>query len=314
MLPADEAEHLDELSVTDDDFAAELSAAENDLVDAFVSGELSATDAAQFKAAYLSSPRGREKVRFAESLLSFQQSHRIASLAASVDASVDTSLFTSREQKVRNHWSFFAMPRLVPQWGLAGVALLLMVASGYLVTSNLQLRQRIDRSEAERASLLQKDQDLRSQLEARPPAIPATSGTNTSQPPADQSIGKRGVDKLGLDRLKIAAFLLVPSLRDAGPPPAVTVSPDTDLVVLKLELESNDFSRYRVALVDSATRRTLWTSSDLKPFADGDKRAVSFAFRSSLLKLRNYLVQLNGVHANGAAELISTYPFRSVVK
>lgn len=314
-LPAPEAERLDELSVTDDAFAAQLSAAENDLVDAFVSGELSATDAARFKAAYLSSPRGLEKVRFAESFFSFQQSHRIASIAASAD--------TSYVESAKSRWRFFTMPWtrpwLVPQWGLAAAALLLLVASGYLVTSNLQLRRRIDRSEAERTSLAQKDQELQRQLEARPTANPATSGTEPTQPPQDQSIGKlgidkTGIDKLGIDKLKIAAFMLVPSLRDSGPPPTVSASADTDLVVLKLELESNDFSRYRAAIEDSATRRTLWTSSELKPFADGDKHAVSFAFRSSLLKMQNYLVQLKGIHANGTAELVSSYPFRGVIK
>ena len=318
-LPADEAERLDDLSVTDDDFAAQLSAAENDLVDSFVSGELSAKDAAQFKTAYLSSPRGREKVRFAESFFSFQQSHKIDSIAASADTSAAISSDISSEAKPKNRWGFLTMPWLVPQWGVAGAALLLLVASGYLLTSNLQLHQRIDRSEAERASLVQRDQDLQRQLEARPPAISATSGTEATQPGGNQSVGKAGsdklaIDKLAIEKLKVAAFLLLPSLRDAGPPPVVSVSRDTDLVVLKLELESNDFSRYRAALVDSATRRTLWTSSDLKPFADGNKHAISFAFRSALLKAKNYLVQLNGVHPNGTAELISSYPFRGVVK
>jgi hypothetical protein len=38
-LPGDEAERLDELSVTDEAFAEALSVAERDLIDAYVQGE-----------------------------------------------------------------------------------------------------------------------------------------------------------------------------------------------------------------------------------------------------------------------------------
>src|SRR5262245_12113371 len=65
-LPATEAERLDELSFTDEDFAATLKAAENDLVDAYVQGELTGDALAQFESYYLASPRRREKVRFAQ--------------------------------------------------------------------------------------------------------------------------------------------------------------------------------------------------------------------------------------------------------
>ena len=72
-LPEEETERLDELSIADDDFAARLSSAENDLVDAYVRGELPPEESARFRSAYLSSPKRRDKVKFAETFLSFQQ-------------------------------------------------------------------------------------------------------------------------------------------------------------------------------------------------------------------------------------------------
>jgi len=47
-LPEAETERLDELSLTDDDFIRRLKVAENDLVDAYVKGELSGGALAQF--------------------------------------------------------------------------------------------------------------------------------------------------------------------------------------------------------------------------------------------------------------------------
>jgi len=300
-LPAEEAERLDELSVTDDEFAARLNEAENDLVDAFARGELSAEAAEQFKKAYLSTPGRREKVRFAETFFSLQQRNRTASPAAV--ASVLPA------EKHKHRWPFFSTPWLFTQWGFAGVALLLFVSTGYLAMSNFRLRQRIDRSEQARVSAEQQEQDLRHQLETRTAANPTAFGPETTQPADDSLLGK-----LKLGKLRVAAFVLLPSLRDSSSPPSVAVSSDTDLVVIKLQLEANDFPSYRVAIEESATRRSLWTSSDLKPFLDGEKHFVSFAFPPKLLNPQNYMVQLKGVLANGAAELVSTYPFKGVVK
>jgi hypothetical protein len=296
-LTDEETERLDELSVADDDFAARLSSAENDLVDAYVRGELPAEESARFKSAYLSSPKRREKVRFAEAFASFQQ--RVATRPTIVRTGV------ARTEKRGSAWARFlgnwfgtsrsAAAWFAPQWGLAGAALLLLVASGYLLNTNHELRQQVSRSESDRVALVEHQQGLQNQLAAKSVATPAPL-------------------PLSIDRLKVAAFVLLPSLRGAGSQPTVSWSDSTDLVVLKLQLETADFSTYRVAIEDPATRQTVWQSDDLKPQSEGGRQVLSFGFRPNLLKSSNYLVQLNGVGANGTLELVTTYPFRGVVK
>jgi hypothetical protein len=73
-LPEDEIECFDELSITDDEFALRLRTVEQDLVDAYVKGELSAGLRALFRSRYLASPAQRKMVRFAEAL--FGSHHR----------------------------------------------------------------------------------------------------------------------------------------------------------------------------------------------------------------------------------------------
>src|SRR5689334_942847 len=68
-MPDEDAGRFDELSVVDDAFSARLSEVENDLVDSYVRGELSGETAERFQSFYLTSPRRREKVRFAETFL-----------------------------------------------------------------------------------------------------------------------------------------------------------------------------------------------------------------------------------------------------
>src|SRR5437016_3544569 len=68
-ISEEEASRLDELSIANDKFAERLSTVENDLVDAYVRGELTGESLDRFESHYLASPYRREKVKFAECLL-----------------------------------------------------------------------------------------------------------------------------------------------------------------------------------------------------------------------------------------------------
>ena len=69
LLTDEEAERYDEQSIVDDDLAARLRVVEDNLVDAYVNGTLEEDLRQRFESFYLSSPRRREKVRFAARFL-----------------------------------------------------------------------------------------------------------------------------------------------------------------------------------------------------------------------------------------------------
>src|SRR5436190_3332496 len=69
LLPPDDAERLDEASIVDDEVAAQLRDAEDDLVDGYVSGTLQPHIRTRFEVYYLASARRREKVAFAKRFL-----------------------------------------------------------------------------------------------------------------------------------------------------------------------------------------------------------------------------------------------------
>jgi hypothetical protein len=72
-LNADETEALDELSMTDEDFAGRLRVVEDDLVDAYARGDLAADDRTRFESRCLSVPAARDRLRFAQTLAAHQQ-------------------------------------------------------------------------------------------------------------------------------------------------------------------------------------------------------------------------------------------------
>ena len=69
LLPEEDAERIDDLSISDDEVSWRLRVVENDLVDAYVSGTLTGETVERFESFYLSSERRRQKVKFAGSFL-----------------------------------------------------------------------------------------------------------------------------------------------------------------------------------------------------------------------------------------------------
>src|SRR6478752_799471 len=69
LLPDDESERLDQLSVSSDEVAWRLRLAEDDLVDAYVRGTLDAEAVERFESFYLSSEHRRQKVKFARTFV-----------------------------------------------------------------------------------------------------------------------------------------------------------------------------------------------------------------------------------------------------
>ena len=148
-LPEDQTEAFDELSIADDEFAETLDAAEKDLVDAYVQEELRGAELKQFELHYLASPMGGENVGFARALrILGEKKDRERQTEASTEetskrsAKTETSAWWSA-------WNIFTTPRLALQWGFAAMALLFLVAGGWLAFENARLRQQVSQNKRE---------------------------------------------------------------------------------------------------------------------------------------------------------------------
>jgi hypothetical protein len=283
MLPAAEAERLDEMSVTDDDFVLRLSAAENDLVDAYVRGDLDADSMERFRATYMASPLRLEKVDFARTLYVLDQ--RSAPIAA---ASAGRALGKS-------FWQRFVAPRLLPVWGLAAVALAAVAL--YVTIENGRLRTALNSTQSEKA-VLSREVDLQRSAAAK----------------AQKELEQARTSQANLDGYKAVALLLMPATRGVGRLPTISVPSGTDLVVLSLGLESADFKSYRAELKDRSRQQVLWQSGRLQPTSQAGGEFVSITFPARLLGSENYVVELTGLRANDAAVLAGNYVFRATVK
>jgi len=296
-----DAERLHELSVADDAFAGRLDAIENDLVDAYVRGELPEENLKQFKSFYLSSPRRREKVRLAEGFLALE----IRAGAAPAKAKPETGAPLSKQGKGpdRSPWRMFAVPRFAIQ-GAFALAFLTLLVMGYLLFQNVELRKQITQAQTQHPAVDQRAGDLERQLEEE----------RAAKEEAVRELEHARQSQTNLDQLKTVSVLLPPPMRGAGPIPTIPLRRGTDLVVLVLPLEADDFTAYQAKLKDPVANRVLWSSARLAAASGGERKTVSISFHAGLLKPQNYVVDLTGIPRHGTAEVISGYPFRVVLQ
>ncbi len=305
-LPQQDVLRIDELSVADDETASRLSALENDLVDAYVNGELSGETLTQFQSSFLSSPQGREKVAFAESLLATED--RAAAISGHVAAPAPqppTLQPNTTANRSAKPWRGFPIPRWTANWAFAAAALLLIAGGAYLLREHASLKGQLDRAQADRIELDRRQAELQKLLaEARPGPSPpeALNGEALDHP------------QTPAHPLKTVSLVLYAQTRGASQIASLALPQATARVLLQLQLEFDDFPAYRAVLKDSATDRILWRSTNLSAMTAGRNPAVSVDLPASLLKSQVYSLELNGVPSHGQAEPIGSYPFNVVIE
>jgi hypothetical protein len=305
-----ESERLDELSITDDEFADALSAAEKELIDSYVQRELSSNEVKRFEAHYLASPLRRDKVDFAKALqvLGGEKLDALAEGTQSRD-----SFSTGKKRGWLSVFNHFSAPQPALQWGLAIAAIVLLIAGGLLLFQNLRLRQQMSQTQARRDELQQREQQLQEQLEEQ-----RTTNATTEQELAqlreertrlDEELG-RGKPQPSPGGNAIASFILTPQLRSAGQFKTITIPVGTEQVAMQLRLEPNDYSNFSVALLDQLSQQVLWRSGRIRARGVADSKSLVVSFPANLLRAQTYSLQVSGIYSTGTSEFMSDYPFK----
>lgn len=324
VLPEAEAEIFDEMSFTDDAFADELSAVEKDLVDAYVRNDLRGTTLEQFKNFYLASPIRREKVKFAEAFQEFGNAQEEKPKRSF--ASIFSNLFT--------------IPRFSLQWGFAIAALAFLILGGWFYRENSRLRQEIGQTNTNRDDLLQRENELKEREKQLLDEIANRQNTTTE---TEKELAKVREERENLERerqnqksiqpqpqivekrekvqpqptnspsrpISVASFVLAPSLR-GNDLPTLSIAPNTDTAAMQLELEGDDFAIYKVRLQNQADGRILWQSGKIKSQKRRAIKVLNVSFPAKLLKANIYTLEVSGISADGANEIIGNYSFRIV--
>ncbi len=317
-LPEKETERFDELSFIDDEFAEQVQAAEDDLADAYVNGELSGQTLERFNSYYLASPKRRDNVRFAQSLQVFTDQAVAAKPAEEAGESIANRFELNRPGAWRRFLpGFFAVPSLATQWSFAGAAILLLLGGAWLAFGTFRLQSRMDQVQAESTALKQRETELQTQLGQE-----RSAGSETARELArvreqlaqlEQQViaQQRAQQQPSLPaELNIARFDLAPQMRSGSA--TIAIPPETDYVTLQLELDADDYPAYRAELRTQTGDEKVWSSGRLKAKVKSEKRVLDVGIRADKLKTRAYILTLKGVADDGSEKDAPGYAFRVV--
>lgn len=288
-LSAEETEQLDELSVTDAEFAGDLVASESELVDSYVLNELDEATRRRFESHYLATYAGREKVTFAETLQHFGRQQQFGATATA-----GTSGWFSRlKSHLGGHPVF--------QWGFATAGVILLAAMIWLAFQNMRLRSEVAATQAHNNELVRSQQELQRQLEQAQAPVQASAES-------PENVGQPGVTERPASSTAVLSLVLKPMLRGGKQEPTLKLASDTTAVSVRLVLEPNDLATYRVALLAQGER--VWQSGNLKAGRSNGSQSLSVTLPVRVLKGNDYVLRVSGTDKNGTSDVLGDYPFR----
>jgi hypothetical protein len=191
---------------------------------------------------------------------------------------------------------------------------LLLLAGSYLWFENSRLRHQVARTEAERAALQEREQELAKQLEQQRSADDQTSAElarvreRLAQLESRRAASPNETGNAGGRDLQVVSMVLAPPTRGSGQVPTITLPASADVLALELQLEANDFPDYRATLKDPATGRVIWRSGRLN--VQRKRNVVAVRLPTRPLKPQNHTLELSGIRPSGASEIITNYTFK----
>jgi hypothetical protein len=287
QLAGSELESVEERLFANEEFWEALCLVEDDLIDAFVRGELRGADRARFESHFLTSARRRERVAMARVLAG-----KIAPTARRSWAGVITGLF--RQQL---SWNMAA----------AAAALAIILAGALMIP----FVARVARERQEIAALKRQVEQLAGQAPARPPAADTTSSTVVEDLQRElRSLAAK------VGQAAALSIVLAPGAQRAADqsPQRIVVPPGAQTVQLILPLTApSAYPSYR-AVVQTPEGAEVWGSDELAAASGAGGRSLRLSIPSVALKPGAYRTQVWGLRAGRPpAELDDYYVFEVAV-
>jgi hypothetical protein len=274
-----------------------LVAAEDDLIDDSLNGQLNEYELKRFNEHFLAAPERQRKVQFGRSLHRFI-SAKLESLPVAGESAEKAS------SAWENILSFF---RYRPQMAYVLSVLVFVFAAGSLwsVFRTVELQRQLNSVAQQLANAQQEREDFKRQLSE------SQSFVDKLQTRFQEIEQASATSKAPPSPTLVAVNLLPGISRSSSAVPKVTIAEGSRLIQLTLILLDDDYNTYRVTLLDSGGKE-LFAKDGLPstPFANG--KAVVFTAPSELISGGDYTVSLAGIADSRPPENISSFYFQAV--
>lgn len=278
-----EAASLEERSFTDDSVFDEIEIAEDELIDAYVRGNLSSEDRKRFENKLMSSERLTERVEFAKRFSSSASQELVGN------------------EPAKSHWwdGLFTFSIIQsPAFRGAAAAALFLVVVGVPAFEWIRLRNE-RRLNVERAAIEQQKQQLDRQRADQPKTNQPVELQNSK---AEETTPQRELPATQKELARASEQPIAPpasktlysdSTRAPGEGEVLNVPSAAKAIRLNLVLDSDDYASYQ-ATIRSAAKDNLVKKTDLKAKRSGDVWIIVLEFPSRRLKSGEYNVSVRG--------------------
>ena len=316
VLSQGERGEVEERLFADPEYFRQFRAAEDELTDEYLYGDLDAVERERFETYFLTTPERRESLRVARALKQYIAKNAVAPVAEHADAAEladanarDAAVRVLRPEK-RNFFDFLRTPAL--RFSLAAAAVLIVALGVWLLVSAI-LQDKSD--PALKAGTSDPRPSPTQLVEATPeqtnrePVVPPTPAGN-SNGNALKDGGDRNPKPQRQTTSRVYAFLILPlgPVRGNGDDGGNNVSVPADAGTVKLRvplIADSGRGRYRVTLqTDAGKDIKTWTN--LKPARGKTGRTVSVNVHASTLTQQSYRLVL----AASSGITISTFHFK----
>ncbi len=289
----------------DDEFFEQLLVAEDELIDAYVRGELGGRKRERFESYFLSSPRQREKVKIARAL---------------VDCATQSSVAVSQDaesRKPNNRRQSFLDTIGINNWtlrlALAAAALVIVVGGSLFIIETVRLKNQVEQIQAERAEAQRREQELQQQI-AEQGAHNERLAAELQRERSERELLEQEMARAQRSSLNTITFILMPGLvRGTDEPKRLVIPRGAELVRINLDFEQGNYKSFRATL-ETVDGKRIWSSGPLAARSNKAGKIVTLELPAPLFTKGDYIVTLSRVGAGGSLEPVGEYYFTVVKK
>jgi hypothetical protein len=303
LVSDEEQNKIEERFFADDEYFENMLAAEDELAEAYASGELSRRERKRFDEYLLPNPKWQQKVANIRALKHIVNEEnikvspeKISLLEKFVDWGKDfvSSLF---EQKMVIGLSY------------AAILVLIIFSSVWVGRQFQNFQGKIVSLEAGQSELAQEGNELRQQLEQQT-GVASEFAEKFEQEKQQRLKLEQILDKIKPQPTQMLAFSLEPGLlRDSGEPKRLIIPGAMQSVQLELILDSaSNYKNYAVT-IKTVEGNEIWSKSGLQAQQLEWGQKVIVNVPTIALPLNDYILRLKSINAEGAFEVIHSYFF-----
>lgn len=310
QLSEEEQQQIERRAFDNDEFYRRLLEVEDDLRCAYAQGTLPLEQKELFEKRFLIFADERKRVALARDMIAELPQASVGN--ARSEASIQAGRRTDRGLL---SW-FFGSGSPVPLYALASAALVVVAGLSWLIFETAQLRNEINRLNAERAAAEQQLDDRIAEERARIEQADKQleeERDRRAQLEQELAILEEQADKQSA-RPAVIGLLLAPGrIRGAGETRRLVLQPGVEQVRLRLELTGDISSSYRAVVVNSEGNE-IWTRTALRARRGGARPVISFSIPSRILGEDDYELKLTGLDDTGQSERVDSYYFTVLTK